>query len=252
MQSQSKDGLLSVVITNHNYGRFVGEAIDSIARQDHESIELIVVDDASTDNSLEVIEAALAGTDHLERVELVANRRSQGKLGAMNSTMELVRGEYYVVLDADDYFSEVYARRCIGELRRAHALDRELGFVYTDCNLIADNGRWLGSGRSAAFDAELLERRSYIPSPAVVLTEVMRQAVPFDESIRKGTKHHCWQRIAAAGWKGLHLPEPIFYYRMHSENVSGIGDRIITAIESGDSDECILSGYWPTASASAA
>jgi glycosyltransferase involved in cell wall biosynthesis len=247
MQSQKKDGLLSVVITNHNYGQFVGKAIESVARQDYDSIELVVVDDASSDDSVAIIEAALADTSHLERVEFIVNNTAYGKLGVMNRTMDMLRGEYYIVLDADDYFSEVYARRCIGELRRSHALDSDIGFVYTDCNLIDGNGRWLAPGRSTAFDASLLERWSFIPSPAVVLTQAMAEAGPFDESVHKGTKHHVWRRIVGGGWKGLHLPEPLFYYRMHSGNVSGIGDRVISEVEGGNTGERILSGYWPTA-----
>ena len=246
MKGKKNRGLLSVVITNHNYSEFVGQAIECIARQDYEPIELIVVDDASTDDSRAVIKACLKEIKHLERIEFIANKKSRQKLGAMNQTMSKVNGEYYIVLDADDYLSEVYARRCIGELKRAHELDDDIAFVYTDCNLIADNGRWLAPGRSTAFDPSLLERWSFIPSPAVVLTEAMKAAGPFDESIHKATKHHVWQRIVGAGWEGLHLPEPLFYYRMHSGNVSGIGDRVISEIQGGHKGERILSGYWQT------
>src|SRR5690606_21188066 len=114
MQSQEKDGLLSVVITNHNYGQFVGKAIESVVRQDYDSIELIVVDDASTDGSVAIIDATLADASHLDRFELVVNPANYSKFGVMNRTMALLRGKYYIVLVADDYFSEVYARRCIG------------------------------------------------------------------------------------------------------------------------------------------
>jgi len=247
MQSQKKDGLLSIIIPNHNYGQFVGQAIESVARQDYEPIELIVVDDGSTDNSLEIINESIAQVTNLERVELIVHPQSQGKLGVMNRTMNLIQGEYYIALDADDYLSEGYARRCVGELKRSHALDNRIGFVYTDCNLISETGHWLAPGKSTAFDADLLAEWSFIPAPAVVLTEAMVQAGPFDESIHKGTKHHTWQRIVSNGWKGLHLPEPLFYYRMHSGNVSGIGDRILSEVENGRKSEHMLSGYWPTA-----
>ncbi len=247
MQNEKTAGLLSIVIPNHNYGHFVRQAIESVSQQDYERVELLVVDDASSDGSIGIIEDTLSNIDNLERVEFIANPKARGKLGVMNQTMGMLHGDYYVVLDADDYLSECYARRCIGELAREHDEDPETGFVYTDCNLITEAGRWLAPGRSTAFDPGLLERWSFIPSPAIVLMETMLEAGPFDESIHKGTKHHTWQRIVGNGWRGLHLPEPLFFYRMHSGNVSGIGERVISEVEGGNTGERILSGYWPTA-----
>jgi hypothetical protein len=71
------------------------------------------------------------------------------------------------------------------------------------------------------------------------------EAGPYDETIRKGTKHHKWKRIVANGWRGLHIPEPLFSYRMHEGNLSGIGKRVIAEVEQGVGGERILSGYWP-------
>ena len=227
MVRETKPGLLSIVVTNHNYARFIGDAFESIARQEYGPTELIVVDDASTDNSLEVIEQGLADIPGLIWTELVVNPQRLGKLGSLNRVMDHVRGEYMIVLDADDYLSEVYARRCVVELAYAHARDEKLAIVYTDCNLIDARGRWIGTGRANGFDAGFLDYRSYIPAPAAVLTEAMRSAMPFNETIREAAQHHIWQRVVKAGWTGLHLPEPIFYYRMHGGNVSGlIEDRV--------------------------
>lgn len=247
MRIKKMDSLLSIVIPNHNYGRFVEDAIRSVAQQNYAPIELIVVDDASSDNSVDVIDNCLSQVTGLARVEFVANSESQGKLGVMNRTLPLIQGEYYIALDADDYLAEDYARRCVEALEPAKERDDGVGFVYTDCNLIAEDGRWLAPGRSTAFDADLLSEWSFIPSPAVVLTQAMIEATPFDESIKKGTKHHTWQRIVGAGWKGVHLPEALFCYRMHGRNVSGIGDRVLSEVDNGRKDERILSGYWPTA-----
>jgi len=119
-------------------------------------------------------------------------------------------------------------------------------FVYTDCQLISETGEQLDRGRSTAFNPELIKQYSFIPEPAVVLTKVMHEAGPFDESIRRGTKHHKWQRIINNGWVGYHIAEPMFSYRMHTGNLSGIGRRVIGEIENGNNGERILSGYWPT------
>lgn len=247
MTKSVPDHLLSVVIPNYNYARFIADAMVSVSRQDQQPIELIVVDDGSTDNSLEVIEKTLPLLSNLYATDVIALDQNVGKLGAMNRAMDHIRGEYSIILDADDFLLPHYASRCIDELLTARRRDPRIGFVYTDCTLVGEQGQRLERGKSTRFDAQLLETFSFVPEPAVVLTRAMVDAAPFDESIRKGTKHHKWRRIVANGWHGTHLSEPLFCYRMHQNNLSGIGKRVTTEVNNGHQGERILSGYWPTA-----
>ncbi|OGS54240.1 MAG: hypothetical protein A3J40_00345 [Erythrobacter sp. RIFCSPHIGHO2_12_FULL_63_10] len=239
------DGLLSVVIPNYNYARFIGEAIASIAAQTYAPIELIVVDDASTDNSVEVIRAALDKAEGLFSKRLIALEENVGKLGALNRALPHVRGHYFIIHDSDDLLTPGYAERTISELEKARAEDPSIAIIYTDCMLISQTGEQLDRGKSAAFDPALLDRFSFIPEPAMCLAAPVLDAGPYDEAIRKGTKHHKWKRIVANGWTGRHIPEPLFSYRMHDGNLSGIGKRVIAEVERGEGGERILSGYWP-------
>ncbi|KUO57408.1 MAG: hypothetical protein APF78_06315 [Sphingomonadales bacterium BRH_c3] len=245
MTDVTPEGLLSVVIPNYNYGAFVGEAIASIAAQTYAPIELIVVDDASTDNSLEAIREALDKADNLISTRLIALEENVGKLGALNRALEYVRGRYFVIHDSDDLLSPGYVERTIAELEAARAEDPSIAIIYTDCMLISATGEALDRGKSAAFDPALLERYSFIPEPAMCLAAPVLEAGPYDETIRKGTKHHKWKRIVANGWRGRHIAEPLFSYRMHEGNLSGIGKRVIAEVERGEGGERILSGYWP-------
>lgn len=237
--------LLSVVIPNHNYGRFVGAAIASIDAQTHHPIEVIVVDDASTDDSVAQIEAALAGAKNLVNTRFIALAANVGKLGALNRALEHVQGHYFVILDSDDVLKPEYVERTIAELEKARAEDPSIAFLYTDCMLIDAEGNELDRGKSAAWDAALLERYSFVPEPAMCLAAPILEAAPYDEAIRKGTKHHKWKKIVANGWNGRHLAEPLFCYRMHDANLSGIGKRVTDEVASGIGGERILSGYWP-------
>ncbi len=237
-------GLLSVIVPNYNYGQYIERAIRSVVDQDYDSIELIVVDDGSSDDSVAAAKRALAGTDRLVHVELIEFGRNRGKLAALNAALEVAVGEYSVILDSDDFLVDDYASRCITMLRRARLRDDQVGFVYTDCALVDRNDEFIDRGRSTQFDAALVERLSFLPEPAVTLTEALRGAAPFDESIRKATKHHKWRRIVANGWSGVHLAEPLFCYRMHDANMSGIGRKVLSEAESGSRGERILSGYW--------
>jgi glycosyltransferase involved in cell wall biosynthesis len=87
---------VSVVISNYNYARFLAEAIDSALDQSYTALEVIVVDDASTDHSRDVLRA------YEGRVELVLQAQNEGQISAYNCGFARCTGEIVVFLDADD------------------------------------------------------------------------------------------------------------------------------------------------------
>ncbi len=247
MTNAFKNNLLTVLIPNYNYGEYIGKAIDSIFAQDYPAIELIIVDDGSTDNSVAEIQKKIKKNNSLRRFELVDLEQNRGKLGAINAAYDRLNGEFLITLDADDWLSPGYASRCIAELRRRRLRNPKLGFVYSDCSLVDETGKPIDYGRSTTFKRSLVEKLSFLPEPALILTRAFKEVMPFDETIRVATKHHKWCRVVNNGWTGYHIAEPMFYYRMHSNNLSGIGKRIISEAEKGEYGERILSGYWGTA-----
>ncbi len=94
-----KKGTLSVVIPNYNHAHFVSEALQAILDQSHRPVEVIVIDDASTDNSVEIIEG-FARRDPILR--LYRNDRNQGVLFSMNRGLNLATGDYVTWAAADD------------------------------------------------------------------------------------------------------------------------------------------------------
>lgn len=89
---------ISVVINNYNYGHFIRDAIESVLRQDFHDYELIVVDDASTDHSREVI------ASYGSRVTAVFLEHNGGQGAAMNAGFERSQGDLICFLDSDDFF----------------------------------------------------------------------------------------------------------------------------------------------------
>lgn len=87
--------LISVVITNYNYGRFLGDAIDSVLSQTYPDVECVVVDDGSTDNSRDVI-ASRSGV-------VAIFKENGGQARALRTGMEAARGSVVISLDADDW-----------------------------------------------------------------------------------------------------------------------------------------------------
>lgn len=95
--------LISVIITNYNYSQYIKKAIQSIGEQTYPNIELLIYDDGSTDQSIEVIESILPSIE-LTEVKFI-KQENQGIVKTRNRALEELSGEYYIFLDADDYFN---------------------------------------------------------------------------------------------------------------------------------------------------
>jgi glycosyltransferase involved in cell wall biosynthesis len=235
---------VSVLIPNHNYGRYIGGTLRSVLAQTYQPLDVIVIDDGSSDDSVSVIEQSLALFSGARRTVFHRRAPNAGKLAALNAVMHEITAPYTLTLDADDQLEPEYIERCLQTLIEAREQDAQMALVYTDCLLIDESGEIIDRGRSTAFDAKMLQTMSYIPEPALCLSQACLDVMPFDTRIKVGTKHHKWLRMVAQGWKGLHIAEPLIRYRMHAKNLSGIGKRVLSEIESGHRGERILSGYW--------
>jgi glycosyltransferase involved in cell wall biosynthesis len=94
-----KKGTLSVVVINYNHGHYIGEALQAILDQSYRPLEVIVIDDASTDNSVEIIEG-FARKDPI--VRLYRNEQNQGSIFGVNRGLDLAAGEYINMAASDD------------------------------------------------------------------------------------------------------------------------------------------------------
>ena len=113
--------MISILINNHNYGQFIGEAIDSILDQDYKDLEIVVVDGISEDNSRAVI------MDYVNRypeIISVVFRSGSGQAAAINAGFAISKGDIIALLDADDCFLP-------GKLSRIAELHKDFDFVGT-------------------------------------------------------------------------------------------------------------------------
>ena len=130
----STNTVVSIVVVNHNYGRFVGEAVESALTQTHDAVEVIVVDDGSTDDSRAVIEG------YRDRVVVVL-KENGGQASVFNAGFQHASGSAVIFLDADDMLDRGTAARVAG----AFMSRPELAKVHYRLELIDANGRPTGA-----------------------------------------------------------------------------------------------------------
>lgn len=236
---------VAAIVCNYNYGEFIGETLESLARQTHRPQTLVIVDDGSDDASASVIEDFIRERGNLfKRCRFVRNEANAGKLACINRALPFVDTRFAIIADSDDFFPEHAIASFLARFERARKKAPRLGFVYSDSHLVDRDGKIIGRGRSTEWSLKLLATHSYIPECALTLSAALKQGAPYDETIRVSTKHHKWTRIARTGWIGRHVAEPLFYYRMHDRNISGIGRCVLAENREDGRKERLLSGYW--------
>jgi glycosyltransferase involved in cell wall biosynthesis len=213
--------LVSIVIACYNQGRFLGEAIDSALRQTHAPIEVIVVDDGSSDRTADVAAAYPVRC---------LRQRNQGAPAARNHGFSHSQGRYVLFLDADDrLLPEAVATGCA-----ALAGHPDWAFVTGHVRLIASDGAAEGTPpqEHAGGDQFLaLLRSNYIWTPGAVLyRRDVLEGGPFDPSAKASADYELNLRLARRHPVGCHH-EVVLEYRRHGANMSAdAGDMLRSAM----------------------
>lgn len=132
-----RDGeLLSVIIPSYNHSLYIGEAIQSVMNQTYQNWELIVVDDGSKDNSLEIIGEFVKKDS---RIQLVAQENS-GAHNAINRGLEMAKGKYLAVLNSDDIYEDNRFAIMIEDMEKNPQIDFSCSYI----SVINSKGKKLG------------------------------------------------------------------------------------------------------------
>jgi glycosyltransferase involved in cell wall biosynthesis len=220
---------VDVVITNHNYARFLPEAIDSACAQTHPDVHVVVVDDGSSDGSREVLQS------YEERVEVVLKEQG-GQASALNAGLERCRGEVLLVLDADDVLRPHAAERVAAAFASGSGLSkvqfpmaivdaerRPTGAVKPGGHLRAPVGDQRRAELASPFDLP------WLPGGGTGFrTEAVRRILPIPASDypRSGADWYLVHLTALLGEAAL-LEEVCAEYRVHGGNAYELArDRI--------------------------
>lgn len=126
--------LLSIIIPSYNHEKYIGEAIQSVMNQKYKNWELIIVDDGSTDCSVEIIE----NFDD-DRIKLIT-QQNQGAHNAINRGLGEAKGEYLAILNSDDLYEPERFEIMIGEMER----NPKIEFLCSYIRVIDSSGKNLG------------------------------------------------------------------------------------------------------------
>jgi glycosyltransferase involved in cell wall biosynthesis len=224
---------ISVIVPNYNHGRYLRQRLDSILEQTYADFELILLDDASSDESREVIDA-YAG--HPRVTHVVYNPANSGCVFKQwNRGVALARGKFIWIAESDDYAAPVFLERTAAVLEKYPGV----GLVFCDSYIVDEAGRELGNtmawamphepwGQLAAqpfvpgvaFGRDFLTARCAIPNASAVLfrKEVFLGAGGADESLAMTGDWKTWFSLAMRA-DVSYLADCLNYFRSHAQNV---------------------------------
>ncbi len=209
-----QDDLVSVVIPNYNYAHYLNAAIDSVLAQTYSNIEVIVVDDGSTDGSRDI----LGG--YADRITPVF-QQNQGVSAARNNGVARSRGKYVAFLDADDEWLPAKIEKQIEKF----AGDEKPGLVHVGViEVDAEGNRLLerleGVEGKVAEELVMLKRESILAggSGIMVPRTVLNEAGGFDLRLSTSADWDLFYRISSR-YSVRFVPELLIKYRVHASNM---------------------------------
>jgi glycosyltransferase involved in cell wall biosynthesis len=200
---------VSVVIPCFNHGEFLSEAVASVTRIKRDDIQLIVVDDGSTDErTRQEMDALVAQGTHVVRQE------NRGLAAARNAGILASTGEYTLPLDADNRLRAGAIEHGI----RILDSNPQMGVVYGDAEYI---GTRKGCWEVGPFDRDRLLEANYIDACAVYRRSIWEQNGGYDGTmpVQGAEDWDFWLSTLEHGWQFAYVPEILFDYRVAEESM---------------------------------
>lgn len=220
--------VISVVIPMFNVEEYIENSLNSVLNQDYKHFEVILVDDGSTDCTLDVVNKF-----DDPRIRLI-KQTNRGLSGARNTGIDSARGLYVALLDADDYWAPSKLKKHVRHLNA----NPSVGISYCPSLFINEDGKLMGVGQ---FPKLKNITKQYVfcrnpigngSAPVIrrsLLTEIAffgekrdkYRRMYFNETLRQSEDIEMWTRIAlTTNWKFEGIKEPMTYYRINNTGLS--------------------------------
>lgn len=201
---------VSIVLPVYNGEENISEAIDSVLRQTYQNLELIIVNDCSTDGTLRIIEDyALKDA----RIRVVSNKVNLKLPQSLNVGFSYAEGEYYTWTSDDN----LYKYDAIAKMVEALDNNPSIAMVYADYYCIDTNGNQVGVVNLT--EPQELLSGNMIGACFLYTRDIAKKVGDYDVNLFLAEDYDYWVRILEAGTI-LHIKEALYYYRKHAGSLT--------------------------------
>lgn len=219
----SSDPLVTIYIPCRNYGRFLKQSVESVLNQLYENWELILIDEASEDDTSKISKNFLK--KYPEKIKFIKNGKPIGLQKLANHVLKIANGKYMMRLDADDWMEEGALLIMVKKLEAS----KKAGLIYGNYYYANSEGRIIGIEMREALNNEG-SRNQLPPHGACTLfrTRALKSVGGYSEEVNAQDGWDLWYKLADR-IGATSVRSPIFYYRQHDNSMSKDNEKLIAA-----------------------
>lgn len=217
--------LVSVIAVCYNHEKYLVETLDSIINQTYKKIEIVILDDNSNDNSVELIENWI--TKNKTKCDFIKHQYNQGICSSLNESLSFCSGDYIQLISCDD---KLVINKIEIQVNKYKQLPKEYGIVYSDAFIIDElskntKKKFLDKHLKAKNIQKLsgnifneLIKGNFIPAMSTLIKkEVFLKVGKYDEEL-DFEDYDFWLR-ASKFYKFYYIDDQLVYYRLHENNL---------------------------------
>ena len=208
------DNLVTIITPSYNSSQYISDTILSVIRQTYKNWEMIIVDDSSTDNSVQVVEKIISNETKISMIRLTKN---VGSAQSRNTALEVSNGRFIAFLDSDDIWHPDKLEKQVEFM-----LKRKAPISFTSYELIDENGE---SKNHVIYSVEKLNQLDYLKntiigfSTSMIDTKYTGRKFRFID-IRTRQDTSLWISLLGEGYVAYGMDNVLVDYRVHSNSIS--------------------------------
>lgn len=224
MNSKKKE-LVTVIAVCYNHEKYLLETLNSIKNQTYKNIELVIMDDYSSDNSVEVIKSWIKKNNY--QCKFIAHEKNQGLCKTLNEALTFCNGDYIQLTSCDDI---LLSHKIQFQVDKLNELSVEYGAIYSDALFIDENSNevninfinyYTKKRKSIKLSGNIFDelvKGNFIPAMSVLMRrEVVQNVGKYDENLAY-EDYDYWLRVAKK-YYFFYVENSLVKYRIHSNNL---------------------------------
>ena len=213
------DPLVSIYITNYNYGKYIDQSIISALKQSYKKLEIIIVDDFSNDDSIVKINKYRKN----KNVKVIFNRKRLGLINSAIKAISISKGKYFLRLDADDILKKNAIKMLVNITKKNSKI-----------SMVFPNFRYYFEKTKSYKSFKYQKKRTYdlLDFPAhgacsLIKKKSFNRVGGYSKLFDRQDGFYIWSLFILNQFKIVNLSKSLFFYRIHGENLSKNSNRIL-------------------------
>ena len=199
---------VSVIIPMHNSSKFIIECINSVINQTYKNLEIILIDDKSTDDTLKKVSSIKD-----KRIKLIKLKYNSGAAVTRNKGIEESTGDYIAFLDSDDFWVN-------DKIEKQVKFIKDKTFIYSKYIYFKENKTHVADVPLSYTYNKLLKNSGIFTSTVMLNMKNLTKEDVYMPNIKRGQDYGCWYKVIKKVGKAYGIDEPLAYYRVGNDSLS--------------------------------